>query len=206
MLLLSGSSAAALSVAEQPILILGDSLSAGYGISREASWPSLLASRLEEEGYRHSVVNASISGETTVGGARRLAPLLNEHAPAVVVIALGANDGLRGVAVAETRRHLQTMIRRARAAGAGVVLVKVRMPPNYGPQYTEAFEGVFDEVAEADDVTYAPFMLERFAARRSAFQDDGLHPTSAVQAEILETLWPSIRQTLDAAVEENEIR
>jgi acyl-CoA thioesterase I len=204
MLLLAGSLAAPQALAEEPVLILGDSLSAGYGISRDASWPSLLAARLEQEGYRQSVVNASISGETTAGGSRRIAPLIKEHAPAVVVIALGANDGLRGVDVTETRRNLLAMIRVAQAAGVAVVLVKVRIPPNYGPRYTEAFEDMFDEVAAAGDVHYAPFMLERFAARMSAFQADGLHPTAAVQPDILETVWPSIRQTLDASAMEYE--
>ena len=204
MLLLAGGLAAPQAVAEAPVLILGDSLSAGYGISRDAAWPSLLAARLEQEGYRQTVVNASISGETTAGGSRRLAPLLEEHSPALVVIALGANDGLRGVEVSETRRNLLAMIRIAKAAEVAVVLVKVRIPPNFGPRYTDAFEGMFDEVAASGEVGYAPFMLERFAARMSAFQADGLHPTAAVQPDILETLWPSIKQALDLAALEYE--
>lgn len=203
-LLLAGGLAAPQAVAEAPVLILGDSLSAGYGISRDAAWPSLLAARLEQEGYRQTVVNASISGETTAGGSRRLAPLLEEHSPALVVIALGANDGLRGVEVSETRRNLLAMIRIAKAAEVAVVLVKVRIPPNFGPRYTDAFEGMFDEVAASGEVGYAPFMLERFAARMSAFQADGLHPTAAVQPDILETLWPSIKQALDLAALEYE--
>jgi len=204
MLVLAGGLAAPQVLADAPVLILGDSLSAGYGISRDASWPSLLAVRLEQEGYRQSVVNASISGETTAGGSRRIAPLIEEHSPALVVIALGANDGLRGVDVNETRRNLLAMMRIAEAADVAVVLVKVRIPPNFGPRYTEAFEGMFDEIAETGGVSYAPFMLERFAARMSAFQADGLHPTAAVQPDILDTLWPSIRQALDAAALENE--
>lgn len=189
-------SAAQRSYAEQPLLVLGDSLSAGYGISREASWPHLLEARLETEGYRHSVVNASISGETTAGGARRLPALLEKHAPAVVLIALGANDGLRGIDPAETRRQVSRMVDLAQAAAARVVLVKVRVPPNYGPRYAERFEQVFDDVGARADVVYAPFMLERFAARADAFQRDGLHPTAAVQGEILDTLWPSIERAL----------
>lgn len=179
-----------------PVLVLGDSLSAGYGISRAASWPSLLEQRLAAEGYRHSVVNASISGETTSGGARRIAALLDAHAPTLVIIALGANDGLRGIDVSETRRHLETIIRLVTAAGADAVLTKVRIPPNYGPRYTAAFEGMYDELGADASVIYAPFMLERFALDRAAFQRDGLHPTAAAQPDILDTLWPSIEAAL----------
>lgn len=180
-------------------MILGDSLSAGYGIGRDESWPHLLESRIDEEGYPHSVVNASISGETTSGGARRIGALMKEHRPAVVVIALGANDGLRGLQVDETSRHLRSMIQRADAAQAIVVLLKVRIPPNYGPRYTALFEGQFDDIAASEGVIYAPFMLERFAMNRSAFQADGLHPVAAVQDDIVDTLWPSIRDALEAA-------
>ena len=122
----------------------------------------------------------------------------------MVVIALGANDGLRGIDPGETRRHLLRMVELAQKAAAGVVLVKVRIPPNYGPHYTERFEGVFDEVGARSGVVYAPFMLERFAARTDAFQRDGLHPTADVQPEILDTLWPSIRQLLESAIETGE--
>ena len=180
---------------------MGDSLSAGYGIDSAAAWPRLLAAKLSDEGYRQSVVNASISGETSSGGARRLPALLREHDPAVVVVALGSNDGLRGMDVAETRRKLGAMVAAARGAGARVVLVRMRIPPNYGPRYTAAFEGVYDDVAQAEDVILAPFMLERFATDWQAFQDDGLHPTAAAQVDILATLWPSIRAALDAAQE-----
>lgn len=191
----------AIAAVSGPVLIVGDSLSAGYGIEAAAAWPRLLAERLSEEGYRQSVVNASISGETSSGGARRLPGLLREHRPAVVVVALGSNDGLRGMDVAETRRKLTAMVTAARGAGACVVLVRMRIPPNYGPRYTAAFEGVFDDVAQGADVVLAPFMLERFATDWQAFQDDGLHPTAAAQDDILDTLWPSIRAALDAALE-----
>ena len=201
----------AIAAVSGPVLIVGDSLSAGYGIEAAAAWPRLLAERLSEEGYRQSVVNASISGETSSGGARRLPGLLREHRPAVVVVALGSNDGLRGMDVAETRRKLTAMDTAARGAGACVVLVRMRIPPNYGPRYTAAFEGVFDDVAQGADVVLAhvvrgvaplaSFMLERFATDWQAFQDDGLHPTAAAQDDILDTLWPSIRAALDAALE-----
>ncbi len=191
-------SAAAGAAALGSVVILGDSLSAGYGIARDASWPTLLQTRLREEGYPYSVVNASISGETTSGGARRIAALLDRHQPHAVVVALGANDGLRGLDIAATRRNLSSIIRQAKDAQARVVLLKVRIPPNYGPQYTRAFEGMFDELGAADEVIYAPFMLEQFALDRAAFQNDGLHPTAAVQPRILETLWPSIATALRA--------
>ena len=184
-----------------PVLILGDSLSAGYGISREDAWPRLLGQRMREEGYRQSVVNASISGETTAGGARRLPALLEVHHPAVVVIALGANDGLRGIGVDELERNLRDMIARSRAAGATVVLVKVRIPPNYGPRYTDAFEGVYDALSARGEVVPAPFLLERFATRNDAFQADGLHPVAAVQGDIVATVWPAIAAALDTATE-----
>ncbi|MGE0484346.1 MAG: arylesterase [Gammaproteobacteria bacterium] len=187
--------------ADAPVLVLGDSLSAGYGISREAAWPQLLGQRMREEGYRQSVVNASISGETTAGGARRLPELLATHRPAVVVIALGANDGLRGFGVGELERNLADMIARSRAAGAAVVLVKVRIPPNYGPRYTEAFEGVYDALSAGGEVVAAPFLLERFATRNDAFQADGLHPVAAVQGDIVATVWPAIETALDMATE-----
>lgn len=180
------------------VLILGDSLSAGYGIDLEQSWPSLLQQRLQGEGYGYRVVNASISGETTSGGARRIAALLAQHAPGVVVVALGANDGLRGIRPAEIEKNLARIVNAVKATGATPVLLRVRIPPNYGPGYTDAFESVFDRIADDDDVVYGPFMLERFAANRAAFQNDGLHPTAASQPLILETLWPSISGALSS--------
>lgn len=188
---------AAAAADEKPVLILGDSLSAGYGISIEESWPSLLEKRMHEEGYRQQVVNASISGDTTRGGARRLGSLIVKHNPGTVVIALGANDGLRGIKVAEIKKNLTQAIDTAKLAGASVVLVKVRIPPNYGPPYIDAFEEVFDQLGTDHEILYAPFMLKRFAANQNAFQADGLHPTADVQPLILDTLWPSIHEAID---------
>ncbi len=190
---------AAESGARQSILILGDSLSAGYGIALQDAWPSLLAARLTQEGYPYRVVNASISGETTAGGARRLAALLAEHHPAIVVVALGANDGLRGLQVAEVRKNLDTMLSAVLASDAVAVLLQVRVPPNYGPQYTASFEGVFGEFFGRDGVVAGPFLLEGFAADPSAFQADGLHPVAAMQARILTTVWPTLSGAMDAA-------
>ncbi len=174
------------------MLVLGDSLSAGFGLRVEQSWPALLATRLDTQGYPYQVVNASISGETTAGGSRRLPALLTEHQPRVVVVALGANDGLRGIAPAEVARNVNRMLDAIQAVNATAVLVQVRIPPNYGPQYVGQFEQVFDDVAAERNLLLAPFMLQRFAASASAFQSDGLHPTAAVQDQILETLWPTL--------------
>lgn len=181
------------------MLVVGDSLSAGYGIRMEDSWPALLEARLETEGYPYQVVNASISGDTTAGGARRLPALLTEHRPRVVVIALGANDGLRGIAPAEVARNVNAMLDAAVATGATAVLLRVRIPPNYGPQFVSQFEAVFDAIEPGPAIVVAPFMLERFAADPTAFQRDGLHPTAAVQPRILETLWPSLADAIARA-------
>ena len=186
-------------LATRAILILGDSLSAGYGIALKDSWPALLDAKLQAEGYPYRVVNASISGETTAGGARRIGALLTEHQPAVVVVALGANDGLRAIDPAGTRQNLTSTIAAAEQAGARVVLSQVRVPPNYGPQYTAAFEAVYGELATANGRILAPFMLERFAADRAAFQSDGLHPIAAMEPLILETLWPALKTAMRTA-------
>lgn len=177
---------------DETLLVVGDSLSAAYGLKTEQGWVHLLALRMRAKGYRQSVVNASISGETTSGGAARINDLLARHAPSVVVIALGANDGLRGIDPSITAAHLDTMINAAAAAEASVVVVRVRIPPNYGPQYTAQFDAIFDRIAEREDVTLAPFMLRRFALEPDAFQRDGLHPRAPAQTQILDTLWPTI--------------
>lgn len=182
------------------MLVLGDSLSAGYGIRMEESWPALLATKLESQGYPYQVVNASISGETTAGGAQRLPALLDTHHPRVVVIALGANDGLRGIAPDEVATNLTAMLARVRAAGGVAVLLRVRIPPNYGPQYVSRFESVYAAAAEETaGVVLAPFMLERFATDSAAFQSDGLHPVAAVQGDILDTLWPTLASAIELA-------
>ena len=185
-------------------MILGDSLSAGYGIALEDAWPNLLGARLAQEGYPYRVVNASISGETTAGGARRIAKLITEHAPAIVVVALGANDGLRGIKPAEVRRNLDTMLSAIDAAQAVPVLLQVRIPPNYGPQYTAAFEGVYGQFFERKGVLAGPFLLEGFATDASAFQVDGLHPLATMEPKILTTLWPTIAIAIEAAKQRNK--
>lgn len=185
--------------ADKVILVLGDSLSAGYGIALDQAWPGLLGERLAREGYPYRVVNASISGDTTAGGARRIAALLEAHHPAVVVLALGANDALRGFKPAEVHRNLGTMLEACAGQGAVPLLLKLRVPPNYGPQYTAVLEGVYEEYFKRAGVLAGPFMLDAFATDPAAFQADGLHPVAARQPDILATLWPSIETALAAA-------
>jgi acyl-CoA thioesterase I len=190
--------------AERSLLILGDSLSAGYGIALADAWPSLLGARLAQEGYPYHVVNASISGETTAGGARRIAALLAEHKPAIVVVALGANDGLRGFQPAEVRKNLQTIIAAVRRIDAVPVLLRVRIPPNYGPQYTASFEAVYVDFSARDGVLGGPFLLEGFATDSNAFQADGLHPLASMEPRIVKTLWPVIASAMDVAQQRKE--
>jgi len=174
---------------------MGDSLSAGYGIRLDQAWPSLLAKRLAEKRFDYSVANLSISGETTAGGRSRLGPALKQYHPAIVVIALGANDGLRGLALVQMRDNLNTMIQAARAAGARVLLAGVCLPPNYGP-YALEFHASFGEIARQQKVALLDFLLEPIAARQEFFQADNLHPTADAQPLILEHLWPSLMPLL----------
>ena len=178
------------------ILVLGDSLSAAYGLSPAQGWVALLQRKLNSEGRRWSVTNASISGETTAGGASRIAAELARHKPRVVVIALGANDGLRGLPPAQTRSNLDAMIRASQTAGARVLLVGMRLPPNLGPQYTQAFEAVFRELASQRKVPLLPFLLEPIARDRRNFQDDNLHPVAEAQPALLEHVYPALSPLL----------
>lgn len=180
---------AAPAAAARTILVFGDSLSAGYGLARGEDWPQLLAQRLQQKKTDYTVVNASISGETTQGGANRIDSALKTHRPAVVIIALGANDGLRGSDLNAMRRNLERMIDAAQRSQARVVLAGMRIPPNYGLAYTEKFQQTFREVARARRVPLVPFLLEGFADRREYFLPDNLHPTAAAQPMILETVW-----------------
>jgi acyl-CoA thioesterase I len=188
---------AALASAQATILVLGDSISAGYGIQRERGWVSQLSNRLDVEGRGWEVVNASTSGETTGGGLARLPTALNEHDPDVVIIELGGNDGLRGYPVASIRDNLSRMVGLARDAGSEVLLVGMQIPPNYGPRYTRTFAAVFEEVAEQHDVPLVPFLLEQVALRPELMQQDGIHPTADAQQILLDTLWPHLTPLLD---------
>ena len=177
--------------AGKTILVIGDSLSAGYGIRPEQAWPALLGKRLAEKRFDYSVANLSISGETTAGGRSRLPAALKQHQPAIVIIALGANDGLRGLPLAQMRDNLQAMNDAARKAGARVMLVGMRLPPNYGP-YAAEFQRSYAELAASGKSTLLPFLLEPVAARAAYFQADNLHPTAAAQPLILDHVWASL--------------
>lgn len=178
------------------ILVFGDSLSAGYGMRSAQAWPSLLAERLRKQSTGYAVVNASISGETTAGGRTRLPAALQKHRPGIVIIALGANDGLRGLSLDAMRDNLRVMISDAQHARAKVLLIGMQMPPNYGPQYTQKFRTVFSELAASSKATLVPFLLEGFADNRALFQADMIHPTAAAQPVILENVWPALSRLL----------
>ncbi|MEN9726942.1 MAG: hypothetical protein RL434_1308 [Pseudomonadota bacterium] len=183
------------------ILILGDSLSAAYGIAPETGWVALLESRLRSQGYPHRVVNASISGETTSGGRRRLPALLMDHQPALVVVELGANDGLRGFDLAEIRDNLHGMLRAIDQAGARALVVRMEVPPNYGPEYAQGFTAVYDAVERmrpslAQSPVLAPFFLADVILDPELMQADGLHPTSRAQPRLLDSLWPALEPLL----------
>ena len=174
------------------ILVYGDSLSAGYGVPRNSDWAHLLQQRLREKKTDYTVVNASISGETTLGGANRINDALRNHRPAITIVALGANDGLRGSDLKTMRSNLERIIDAARSARSQVILVGMQIPPNYGPQYTEKFSATFRDVAKAKRVALVPFLLEGFADKSELFQADNLHPTAEAQAMMLETVWKAL--------------
>ena len=183
-------------LAARTILVYGDSLSAAYGISQSRSWVALLAERLKREHLDYSVANASISGETSAGGASRIVAALAREKPAVVVVALGANDGLRGLPVAQLRANLASIIHSAQHAGARVLLAGMKLPPNYGAQYTSAFERTFRELARSHNVPLVPFLLEGLAEKRELYQPDNLHPTEQAQPLILDTVWKRLAPLL----------
>ena len=182
-------------LAARTILVMGDSLSAGYGIRPDQAWPSLLAARLTEKRLDYSVANLSISGETTAGGRARLPEALRQHKPAIVVIALGANDGLRGLPLAQMRDNLAAMLDAARAAGARTLLIGMRLPPNYGP-YANEFDAAFRETASLKKSAYFDFLLAPIALDRRYFQSDGLHPVAYAQPLILDAVWPHLQPLL----------
>jgi acyl-CoA thioesterase-1 len=182
--------------AEKSILVLGDSLSAAYGIARERGWVSLLDERLKRERLDYSVVNASISGDTSGGARARLTRLLDKHRPAIVVIELGGNDGLRGLPVTQMRTNLAAIIKEAQSAGARVLLVGVRLPPNYGEVYTSAFEAAYRELANVHRVPLVPFILEDFAGNPEYFQPDRIHPTAEAQTLMLDRVWAGLKPLL----------
>ncbi|KEA63503.1 Arylesterase precursor [Marinobacterium lacunae] len=178
------------------MLVLGDSLSAAYGLPLEKGWVNLMRERAQAQDPSIDVVNASVSGETTSGGLSRLPGLLETHAPAIVLIELGANDGLRGTPLNIVRDNLNGLVERAQASGAQVVLIGNRLPPNYGPQYTQAFFDLFSQVATEKGVALVPFLLEGVAEDWDLMQDDGYHPKAEAQPRLLETVWPQVAPLL----------
>jgi acyl-CoA thioesterase-1 len=178
------------------VLVLGDSLSAEYGLARDSGWVKLLQDRLRASGAKYSVVNASISGETTSGGRTRLPALLQRHRPAVVIIQLGANDGLRGLSVARMRENLVAMIEASRGSGARVLLIGIRIPPNYGRDYAERLFATYGEVARDQKTALTPFLLDGFADQLSYFQPDRIHPTAQAQPRMLDNVWPALAPLL----------
>jgi acyl-CoA thioesterase-1 len=186
----------AASQAGRSVLVMGDSLSAAYGLNASQGWVALTAERIRQRHPTWKVVNASISGETTAGGASRIAGELKRHAPSIVVIELGANDGLRGLPLAQTRANLERMIKASQSAGARVLLVGMRIPPNYGREYTQGFERNFSDLAKQYDTAFLPFLLEPVALERASFQPDNLHPTAAVQPAIRDHVWGALAPML----------
>jgi acyl-CoA thioesterase-1 len=185
------------SAAQPPtILVMGDSLSAGYGMSITQGWVALLEQRLRQEGYEYAVVNASMSGETTTGGRARLGRALEQHRPAVVILELGANDGLRGLPVSTVRANLEAMITQAKSAGASVLLLGMRIPPNYGEQYSREFARMFSELANKYQVRAVEFFLDKVAMDPSLMQDDQIHPTVQAQPILLDNVWPQLEPLL----------
>ncbi|MDT8384758.1 MAG: arylesterase [Gammaproteobacteria bacterium] len=178
------------------ILIMGDSLSAGFGMAVASGWASLLQQRLAAEHLPHRVVNASISGETTSGGLSRLPQALQTHQPEIVIIELGANDGLRGLPLGLIENNLARMIEQCRQANAKVLLLGMRLPPNYGPRYTQEFTQVFVGLAERHNTALVPFLLTDVATRPELMQNDGLHPNASAQQQLLDTLWPQLLRLL----------
>jgi len=182
--------------ASKPILVLGDSLSAEYGIERGSGWVTLLEQKLAQARAPYAVVNASISGDTTSGGRNRLPALLRQHAPSIVIIELGANDGLRGLSLLVTETNLRNMVAEARKAKAKVLLVGIQLPPNYGPEYAQRFGSMFPKIARDTKSALVPFLLEGIAELPHMFLPDRLHPTAEAQPIILDNVWPHLSPLL----------
>lgn len=181
---------------EHRILVLGDSISAAYGMSLEQGWVALLAQQLGQEQPAHEVINASISGETTAGGLRRLPALLEQHVPSLVIIELGANDGLRGYPLRTVRTNLDKLVKLSTDIGARVILLPMEIPPNYGSRYTAGFRESFVKVAEATDSALSPFLLDGVATNPALMQADGIHPTAEAQPVLLNNVLSTVLEVL----------
>lgn len=178
------------------VLIFGDSLSAGYGIDVDQSWATLLQTRLKEQGYEHRVVNASISGDTTESGAARIGQAIETFAPALIILELGGNDGLRGIPPSRMRDNLRTIIKNSTDSGAAVVLLGIRIPPNYGQRYIDEFDDVFRQLAAELEVPWVEFFMEGVALNDELMQSDGIHPNAIAQPLLLDNAWPLIDSAL----------
>jgi acyl-CoA thioesterase-1 len=179
------------------ILVFGDSISAGYGLeSVDSGWVELLRTRLKTEGYGYQVVNASVSGETTAGGLARLPRALQQHRPQIVILELGGNDGLRALPIPQMRDNFARMIDLATHAGAKVLILGIRIPPNYGPQYTSRFEAVYGDLARADKLPLVPFLMDRIALQPELMQGDDIHPNVKGQPILLDNVWPVLQPML----------
>jgi acyl-CoA thioesterase-1 len=178
------------------ILVFGDSLSAGYGVDVDQTWVALLQSRLDSQGYEYRVINASISGETTQGGMTRIDAALNNFSPDLVILELGGNDGLRGFPTEVIKENIRTIIESSRNHGAAAVILGIRIPTNYGPRYSRAFEGIYSELAEELDVPWIEFFMEGIALNDELMQEDGIHPTAEAQPMLLDNAWPVIQKAL----------
>ena len=178
------------------IIVLGDSLSAAYGMEISQSWPSLLQERLSENGYSHRVFNSSITGDTTQGGLARLPRLLEKHPPDVVILELGGNDGLRGLPIGVTEQNLSSMIKQSQSAGSGIILAEMRIPPNYGRSYTEKFNSMYTDLTEQYGIALLPFLLQDIALEPGLMQADGIHPNARAQPLMLEQVWAVLEPLL----------
>lgn len=178
------------------VLIVGDSLSAAYGLAPGQGWVDLLQRKLVAQGFAHKVVNASISGDTTAGGSSRIRAALQIHKPQIVIIELGGNDGLRGSALAPVKANLEFMVEAAQKAGAKVLLLGMQLPPNYGAQYIAEFAALFNDVARARKAALVPFMLQGFGDKPELFQADRIHPAAQAQPLMLDAVWPELRKLL----------
>ncbi|MCU1716291.1 arylesterase [Pseudomonas sp. 5P_3.1_Bac2] len=178
------------------VLVVGDSISAAFGLDTRQGWVALLEQRMAENGFNQPVVNASISGDTSSGGASRLAPLLAEHQPEVVIIELGGNDGLRGQPVTQLQQNLAAMVEQSQKSGAKVLLLGMQLPPNYGIKYTTAFAQVFEQVAKSHNTALVPFLLEGVGGHPELMQNDGIHPTAQAQPQLLENVWETLQPLL----------
>ena len=184
--------AAPLAVADKTIVVLGDSLSAGYGIDKNFGWVSLLDARLKQQGYRYRVVNASISGDTTSGGLSRLPVTLQKLNPRILIVELGGNDGLRGLSLNETAHNLDQIVKKGKSTGARILLLGMQLPPNYGPEFSHRFRNMFTKVAAENGVALVPFFLQNVALRPELMQGDGIHPRVEAQGTLLDNVWPTL--------------